>query len=447
MSRHISRDAAIVLAGAALIVAILGFVVALGVFDEPKTVQAQPISQPQMPHTLEGRVDCLLCHGPGGPKPIPASHAGRPATTCLACHPAATATDTRSAPAPAAPSPASQTGDASKTPTQAGANNEACLACHSTQGMTAKIGEDALPLYVDASAFAASVHGKQLACADCHDGKSSVPHEKTNAADARSYAVEASKACQECHQSAYNDYRDSVHGLAVSEGKSSAAVCADCHTAHSVVPSANLSYQADTCNKCHTNVVSSYNDSVHGKLVASGRNDAAACTDCHTRDDSAHKLQGVNAPESVTLGKNVTETCGKCHTEVAESYASTFHGKAMRLGVSGTAPTCVDCHGAYGIQRVHGPEAPLTEAKIAQACAKCHEGANQNFAGGWIGHEEPSPSWFPVVFVTERFLFYLTTIVVAFAVLHVELDLLRWFVNGRKKGKKDQEVNDNGPQH
>jgi len=43
---------------------------------------------PQISHTLEGRADCLLCHGRGGIKPYPADHAGRTSHTCLFsyCH-------------------------------------------------------------------------------------------------------------------------------------------------------------------------------------------------------------------------------------------------------------------------------------------------------------------------------------------------------------------------
>ncbi len=43
-------------------------------------------SAPQLPHTLEGRSDCLLCHGPGGLKPFPEDHASRTNETCLYCH-------------------------------------------------------------------------------------------------------------------------------------------------------------------------------------------------------------------------------------------------------------------------------------------------------------------------------------------------------------------------
>ncbi len=41
---------------------------------------------PLIPHTLEGRTDCLVCHNAGGIKPFPEDHAGRTSATCLNCH-------------------------------------------------------------------------------------------------------------------------------------------------------------------------------------------------------------------------------------------------------------------------------------------------------------------------------------------------------------------------
>lgn len=431
----ISREALPMATVVALVAIVLAVLWSTGMFDDAVVAQAQQLSQREIPHPLEGRVDCLICHGPDGARPVPTSHSGRPVATCLACHPVARTTATTVAPKPeTTPSTSTKVAEPALKATDAiSKDNAACLLCHGNPGMTTRIGGDEISIYVDGSAYAASVHDKQLGCQDCHADKGRFPHTKTQASDARSYAIDSSKSCLKCHQSAYDDYRNSVHGLATAAGKADAATCADCHTAHAIQKAAPLPYDPDTCSKCHGNVVASYRTSVHGTLVASGRKDAATCIDCHTDSGSAHGLQAVDAPDSVTSGKNVAGTCGKCHTKVAENYASTFHGKAMRLGVSGEAPTCVDCHGAYGIQRVHGPEGPLTEGKIGQTCAKCHEGANENFAGGWMGHEEPSPSWFPAVFITERFLFYLMTSVVAFGIIHVELDLLRWLVSGRKK--------------
>ncbi len=39
-----------------------------------------------IPHPIEGRDDCLLCHGLDGVKPFPADHEGRTTETCLSCH-------------------------------------------------------------------------------------------------------------------------------------------------------------------------------------------------------------------------------------------------------------------------------------------------------------------------------------------------------------------------
>jgi hypothetical protein len=39
-----------------------------------------------IPHTLEGREDCLMCHSENGVVPFPPDHVGRPSTSCLVCH-------------------------------------------------------------------------------------------------------------------------------------------------------------------------------------------------------------------------------------------------------------------------------------------------------------------------------------------------------------------------
>lgn len=39
-----------------------------------------------IPHPLEGRQDCLMCHSQTGAEPYPPDHVGRPSSTCLVCH-------------------------------------------------------------------------------------------------------------------------------------------------------------------------------------------------------------------------------------------------------------------------------------------------------------------------------------------------------------------------
>jgi nitrate/TMAO reductase-like tetraheme cytochrome c subunit len=57
----------------------------------PPTAAPTPSARPAgtanlIPHSLDGRDDCLVCHDTGKMKPFPANHAGRTKETCLACH-------------------------------------------------------------------------------------------------------------------------------------------------------------------------------------------------------------------------------------------------------------------------------------------------------------------------------------------------------------------------
>ena len=42
--------------------------------------------RPRIPHTLDGRDDCLACHNLEGIKPFPADHEGRELDKCQVCH-------------------------------------------------------------------------------------------------------------------------------------------------------------------------------------------------------------------------------------------------------------------------------------------------------------------------------------------------------------------------
>ncbi len=69
--------------------------------DEPATVvvatdaeedavgEPEPVvstgGPPNIPHSLEGRDDCLMCHASGS-KQVPESHAGRTIDMCRGCH-------------------------------------------------------------------------------------------------------------------------------------------------------------------------------------------------------------------------------------------------------------------------------------------------------------------------------------------------------------------------
>jgi hypothetical protein len=116
--------------------------------------------------------------------------------------------------------------------------------------------------------------------------------------------------------------------------------------------------------------------------------------------------------------------CQVCHEEATESYRDSIHGITVRLGLN-RAAACADCHSNHDVQ--HPAEWPNEER--AERCQQCHKGADANFASGWLGHREPSPSWFPIVYFAERFLIILTASVLGFGIIHVELELMRWAID------------------
>jgi nitrate/TMAO reductase-like tetraheme cytochrome c subunit len=112
-------------------------------------------SPPPVPHTLEGRDDCLLCHNLDGVKPFPADHEGRTADTCLSCHEVtqaesgatsveseATESESEAASAESASSDEAATEEAGEsqeagpppTPADHVGREGLCLGCHQTGG-------------------------------------------------------------------------------------------------------------------------------------------------------------------------------------------------------------------------------------------------------------------------------------------------------------------------
>lgn len=149
--------------------------------------------------------------------------------------------------------------------------------------------------------------------------------------------------------------------------------------------------------------------SVHGEVE---------CVECHrAQSDLPHPML---SPEE-RLTNHATELCIECHEEAYEGYLESVHGPLWDLG-DPRAPTCVDCHGDPHEMRSVGE---WSESERAQVCSGCHSGAGVNFVEA-MSHEDPSPGSRPTAYFAERFLIILTAGVLAFAIIHVELDMLRW---------------------
>jgi formate dehydrogenase gamma subunit len=140
--------------------------------------------------------------------------------------------------------------------------SETCASCH---GEIAKM-------------YQQSVHGVAVqagvkdapACVDCH-GEHLILDPKNPASPVNAANISA-ETCGRCHASKrmaqlYDlpadrvpSYADSYHGLAVREGKLTAANCASCHGVHNIFKSSdprstvNAANLPKTCGQCHTGV-------------------------------------------------------------------------------------------------------------------------------------------------------------------------------------------------
>ena len=94
--------------------------------------------------------------------------------------------------------------------------------------------------------------------------------------------------------------------------------------------------------------------SVHGGL---------ACNSCHMEIDSYPHPEKKTRPVF----------CGSCHTDVADRFAGSDHGKAISKTRSGPA-LCLACHGSqHNIRRPSDPASPVHRSNIPATCDACHK--------------------------------------------------------------------------
>jgi cytochrome b subunit of formate dehydrogenase len=253
-----------------------------------------------------------------------------------------------------------------------------CLACHTDASLAKDVDGKAVSLHVDEGKFKASIHGSMFGCTDCHTDIKGFPHDP----------VPVKVDCATCHADQVTAYKSGVHGEALAKGNKQAATCVSCHGGpHQIVdagdPASPVSHKniPKTCGSCHGQKFVmessghsaapfySYQESVHGKAVASGSEKAAVCIDCH----GAHEILNAANPKSSIFKFNVPNTCAKCHEPMKNEFMGSIHGKAILKGVS-AAPVCTDCHGIHGIKSHVDPNSSVSAQNLARTtCAKCHE--------------------------------------------------------------------------
>lgn len=337
-------------------------------------------------------------------------------------------------------------------------SDETCLFCHQKEGMSVEIGGQPLSLTIDAEKFSASVHGtEQIACVDCHSNITSFPHPEVTASSPRDFSLEMYPSCQQCHGEQYQKVLDSVHQTILAAGNINAAVCTDCHNPHTQSRLTNkdtgelLEYARlhipETCAKCHSKIYDNYKDSVHGSaLTEEGNPYVPTCIDCH----GVHNIQD---PRTNTFHNSTPYLCAECHTnetimnqygistKVLDTYVADFHGTTVKMfeetypDQPTNKPVCTDCHGIHDIVKVDDPNAGIAlKSNLLGKCQQCHPNATTDtFTDSWMSHYEPSPEAWPIVYYINLFYKFFIPAVLGGMIVFVLSDVYRRFI-ARGKG-------------
>jgi hypothetical protein len=342
--------------------------------------------------------------------------------------------------------------------------DEYCLGCHGQYGQTLTLGDGSvLDLYVDPAEHAASIHGSNgYACVQCHTDVGEYPHPAFQAADRRNVTLQLNVVCQRCHITEQELTQDSVHAQAMAEGQTAAAICTDCHTAHAVqgwvdqetgetLPEARLAIP-ETCAWCHNAIYQEYRESVHGSALTDENNpDVPTCIDCHG-------VHNIEDPTTSQFRLDSPKLCGDCHSDpermtkygissdVMSTYVADFHGTTVSIfeqlspDAETNKPVCYDCHGVHNIQRTDDPVKGLQiKENLLATCQKCHPDAQENFPTAWLSHYTPSPDKYPIVYYVNLFYKFLIPTVLGGMGLLVVLDASRLFINWRRKSQETKE--------
>ncbi len=310
-----------------------------------------------------------------------------------------------------------------------------------------------------------SIHGQYFAkndpnaptCNECHG-----THKVLGKKDSKSpiFPTNIPKLCAKCHQEGQkaavryvgseheiiNNYTESIHGKGLlKSGLIITAVCTDCHTAHTELPtddpnsSVNKANIGATCGKCHHGIEEQFLSSIHSPLSHEQKKELPTCSECH----SAHTIRRT---DQQGFKLEIMSQCGRCHEEIAKTYFDTYHGKVSRLGYVKTAK-CYDCHGAHDIHPVSDLRSHLSRENVVETCKKCHPAANRQFAGYLSHATHHDPQKYPWLFYTFWGMTGLLIITFVLGGIHTILWIPRAIEMRRmihKKHKKPRKSDDNG---
>lgn len=244
-------------------------------------------------------------------------------------------------------------------------------------------------------------------------------------------------------------YSKSIHGEIVSSGKK-AATCITCHGSHDIknriqegskIASINI---PNTCELCHKKVVEEYKHSIHWIAVKKGVRESPSCNDCH----SEHSMQAINSLNKRDAIKRIqSNTCLQCHQNLllserygissksAGNYEDSYHGLASKRGDKNVA-MCVDCHEVHKILPKDNPESSINKNNIINTCKKCHKNSNKVFANSY-SHVSQVKSAKNIEDIIKLIYIWIIVVVVGWMFLHNVIILYHELIIRYKKSKTE----------
>jgi len=355
-----------------------------------------------------------------------------------------------------------------------------CTRCHSElEFLRQNVGslKRAQELLVLDTVLAKSAHGG-MKCVQCHSGFESFPH-NLDAAHTRS--------CASCHPAVDSTWQTSVHAHVTHADGIHGANCTDCHGIHDVQPAAELNTavgrtamntrckschptvrladgnphkgtvgcfschsahhvlppddpasslapvkQPQVCGACHDTVAARWVNDVHGSDLMGTKppiqnprwTNAEApptCTGCHGGHDM---VAGSSAP--------AVQQCSACHEQAAETYLTSYHGQAVRLG-SRAAATCAECHGAHDILPASNAASTVSKGHLLATCRQCHTEATASFTRFQPHADHSDRKDYPLAFWSYHLMLGLLISVFIVFGTHTVLWLIRLAIDNLRK--------------
>lgn len=315
-----------------------------------------------------------------------------------------------------------------------------CLSCHGDPSLSMTLPDgETLSLYVAEDDLSHSVHGQVgIECEACHNDISEYPHPAIKFQTRRELSLSYYQTCEKCHSTNYEKAQDSMHAQAAAAGNQDAPICTDCHGAHDVrPPDEPRSLISETCGQCHSQIVETYKQSVHGAALMQDENpDVPVCTTCH----GVHNIQD---PRTSQFRVAEPELCAGCHADkelmdkyglsadVYDIYKRSWHGvdvsvyKARWPTIWHDSAVCSDCHGIHDIRATEDPESRVNSKNLLSTCQQCHPSAGPNWTDAWTGHNQISLERTPFLFYVEKFYGSFTPFVLWVCVIYVILQIVR----------------------